>query len=87
MKFGLELDQGGYQAMKRITNSFLAALVGFSALSFGSCKSEVDKAGKALDESIEKAKEQTGRAMEKAGQAIKESGEKMQESGKAEKKQ
>jgi hypothetical protein len=73
--------------MKRITNLFLAALIGFSALPFGSCKSEVDKAGKALDESIEKAKEQTGRAMEKAGQVIKESGEKMQESRKAEKKQ
>jgi hypothetical protein len=73
--------------MKRITNLFLAALVGFSALPFGSCKSEIDKAGKAVGKSTEKAKEQTGRAMEKAGQAIKEAGEKMQESGKAEKKQ
>jgi hypothetical protein len=54
--------------MKRITNLFLAALVGFSALPFGSCKSEIDKAGKAVNESTEKAKEQTGRAMEKAGQ-------------------
>jgi ElaB/YqjD/DUF883 family membrane-anchored ribosome-binding protein len=73
--------------MKRITNLFLAALVGFSALPCGSCKSEIDKAGKVVEESTEKAKEQTGRAMEKAGQAIKEAGEKMQESGKAEKKQ
>jgi hypothetical protein len=57
--------------MKRIENLFLAALVGFSALSFGSCKSEIDKAGKSVNESTEKAKEQTGRALEKAGQAIK----------------
>jgi hypothetical protein len=54
--------------MRRITNLFLAALVGFSALPFGSCKSEIDKAGKAVDESTKKAKEQTGQAMEKAGQ-------------------
>lgn len=40
--------------MKRITNLFLAALVGFSALPFGSCKSEIDKAGKAVGESTEK---------------------------------
>jgi hypothetical protein len=87
IKFGLELDREVYQAMKRIMSLFLAALVGFSALAFGSCKSEVDKAGKALDESMEKAKEHTGRAMEKTGQAIKEAGEKMQQSGKAENKQ
>jgi hypothetical protein len=79
--------------MKRITNLLLAALVGFSALAFGSCsksedgKGPMEKAGKALDESTEKAKEQTGRALEKAGQAIKETGEKMQENGKAEKKE
>jgi len=72
--------------MTRITKLFLAALVGLSALPFG-CKSELDKAGKALDESTKKAKEQTGRALEKAGQAIKETGEKMQESAKAEEKQ
>jgi hypothetical protein len=73
--------------MTRIPNLFLAALIGFSALPFGSCKSEIDKAGKAVNESTEKAKEQTGRALEKTGAAIKEAGEKMQESGKAEKKQ
>ncbi len=89
IKFGLELDQGGLPSQEKNHEliSIIAALVGFSALPFGSCKSEVDKAGKTLDESMEKAKEQTGRAMEKAGQAIKETGEKMQESGKAEKKQ
>jgi hypothetical protein len=79
--------------MKRITNLFLAALVGFCVFAFGSCsksdddKGPMEKAGKKIDESMEKAKEQTGRAMEKAGEAIKEAGEKMQESGKAEKKQ
>jgi hypothetical protein len=45
------------------------------------------KAGKSLDVSMKKAKEQTGRAMEKAGESLKEAGEKMQESGKAEQKQ
>jgi osmotically-inducible protein OsmY len=69
--------------MPRIPNLLLAALIGFSALPFGSCKSEIDKAGETVNESTEKAKEQTGRALEKAGQAIKEAGEKMQDSGKA----
>jgi osmotically-inducible protein OsmY len=69
--------------MKRITNLFLAALVGFSALPFVSCKSEIDKAGKAVDESMDKAQQRTGEALEKAGQAIKDAGEKMQDSGKA----
>jgi hypothetical protein len=79
--------------MKRIKNLFIAALIGFSALAFGSCskseddKGHMEKAGKALDESMEKAKEQTGRAMEKAGESLKEAGEKMQKSGKAEQKQ
>ena len=57
--------------MTRITKLFLAALVGLSALPFGSCKSEVDKAGKPVNETMDKAKKQTGRAMEKTGTAIK----------------
>jgi ElaB/YqjD/DUF883 family membrane-anchored ribosome-binding protein len=40
-------------------------------------------AGKAVNESMKKAKEQTGRAMEKAGESLKEAGEKMQESEEA----
>jgi len=68
--------------MTRITKLFLAALVGFSAFPFGSCKSEIDKAGKSVNETMDKAKEQTGRVMEKTGAALKEAGEKMQESGK-----
>ena len=70
--------------MTRITNLFLAALVGFSALPFASCKSEIDKAGQAVNETIDKAKEQMGRAMEKTGAAIKEAVEKIQGSGKIE---
>jgi hypothetical protein len=79
--------------MKRIENLFLAALVGLCMLTFSSCsksdddRGPMEKAGKALDESMEKAKEQTGRAMEKAGESLKEAGEKMQKSGKAEQKQ
>jgi hypothetical protein len=86
-------DEEVYRAMKRIKYVLLAALIGLSALTLGSCsKSEDDrgpmeKAGKALDESMEKAKEQTGRIMEKAGESLKETGEKMQDSGKAEQKQ
>src|SRR5215831_8527431 len=49
-----ELDREVYQAMTRITKLFLAALVGLSALPFGSCKSEVDKAGEAANETMDK---------------------------------
>ncbi len=79
--------------MKRIKKVFLAALIGLCTLAFGSCsksdddRGPMEKAGKALDESLEKTKEQTGRAMEKAGESLKEAGEKMQENGKAEQKQ
>jgi len=72
--------------MTRMTRLFLAALVGFSALPFGSCKSQIDKADKSISETMDKAKEQTGRAMEKTGAALKEAGEKMQESVKTETK-
>ena len=67
--------------MTRITKLFLAVLVVFSVLAFGSCSKSDDGKGP-----MEKAKEQTGRAMEKTGEAIKEAGEKMQESGKTETK-
>jgi hypothetical protein len=45
--------------MRRITNLFLAALLGFSALPFVSCKSEIDKVGQAVDESKKIAREKT----------------------------
>ena len=78
--------------MTRIRKLFPAVLVVSSVLAFGSCsksddnKGPMEKTGKALDESMEKAKEQTGRAMEKTGAAIKEAGQKMQETGKTETK-
>jgi hypothetical protein len=73
--------------MKHIKNIWLAGLIGLSALAFGACsKSEDDrgpmeKAGKAADQAMEKAKEQAGQAMEKAGEAMKKAGEKVRESG------
>lgn len=73
--------------MKPIKNLFLASLVGMCALGFGSCgkseddKGPMEKAGKAVDQALDKAKEQTGRAMEKAGEAIKGAGERMREGG------
>jgi len=70
------------KVMTRITKLFLASLVGFSALPFCSCKSEIDKAGKSVNETMDKAKEQMGRAMEKTGAALKEAGEEMQEAEK-----
>jgi hypothetical protein len=70
--------------MKTLKIFFLASLVGTCALGFGSCgksedKGPMEKAGKAVDQTIDKAKETTGQAMEKAGEAIKEAGEKMRE--------
>ncbi|MGH7831440.1 MAG: hypothetical protein ACREP8_14820 [Candidatus Binatia bacterium] len=73
--------------MKLIKNVCIASLIGLCALAFGSCsKSEDDrgpmeKAGKAVDQAVEKAQEQAGQAMEKTGEALKEGGEKMRESG------
>jgi hypothetical protein len=74
--------------MKSIKNLFVASLVGLSALGFSSCskseddKGPMEKAGKAVDQAMEKAQEQTGQALEKTGEAIKDAGEKMQEGGK-----
>jgi hypothetical protein len=71
--------------MKLIRNVCLALLVGLSVIALGSCskseddKGAMEKAGKAVDQAMEKAKEQTGQAMEKAGEAMKEAGKKMRE--------
>ena len=71
--------------MKPIKNLFLASLVGICVLALGSCgkseddKGPMEKAGKAVDQGLDKAKEQTGKAMEKTGEAIKEAGERMRE--------
>lgn len=73
--------------MKTIKNVFLALLIGLSAFAFASCskseddKGSMEKAGKAVDQAMEKTKEQTGRAMEKTGEAMREAGEKLRESG------
>jgi hypothetical protein len=45
--------------MTRITKLFLAALVGLSALPFG-CKSEVDKASKAVGETMDEGQRTNG---------------------------
>jgi hypothetical protein len=73
--------------MKTMKNFLISLLIGTFALAFASCrkseddKGPMEKAGKAVDQAIEKAGEQAGRAMEKAGEAMKEAGEKMRESG------
>ena len=73
--------------MNTAKNIFLALLVATSGLAFSACsksddaKGPMEKAGQAVDDALDKAKERTGQAMEKAGEAIKETGEKMRESG------
>jgi hypothetical protein len=73
--------------MKIIKNVAMSLLIGICALAVGSCrkseddKGPMEKAGKAVDQAMEKAGEQAGRAMERAGEAMKEAGEKMRESG------
>jgi hypothetical protein len=40
-------------------------------------KGPAEKAGAAIDQAVDRAKEQTGQAMEKAGDAIKDAGSKL----------
>lgn len=81
------MDEEVNRQMKLIKNVCLALLIGLSALALGSCskseddKGAMEKAGKAVDQAMEKAKEQTGQAMEKAGETMKEAGKRMRESG------
>jgi hypothetical protein len=78
--------RGGLLTMKIMKNLLMSVLIALCALAFGSCrkseddKGPMEKAGKAIDETMEKAGEQAGRAMERAGEAMKEAGEKMRES-------
>jgi hypothetical protein len=73
--------------MKTLKNILLTLLVALFGLAFGACsksednKGPMEKAGKAADEALSKAKEKTGQAIEKAGETIKEAGEKMRGSG------
>ncbi|MGH7827663.1 MAG: hypothetical protein ACREQ7_21115 [Candidatus Binatia bacterium] len=74
--------------MKHVKNVIVSSLIGICALALGSCgksdddKGPMEKAGKAVDQAVGKAKEQTGQAMEQAGEAMKEAGEKMREAEK-----
>jgi hypothetical protein len=73
--------------MSSIKKVFLSLLVGVYALAFSSCgksdddKGPMERAGKEVDQAMEKAREETGRLMERAGEAMKDAGEKMRESG------
>jgi hypothetical protein len=76
--------------MKVFNNIFLALLV--TVFACAACsksedqKGPMEKAGRAVDEAVDKAKEKTGQVMEKAGEAMKEAGEKIRESGEKAKK-
>ena len=71
--------------MKSFNSIFLALLV--TVVAFAACsksddkKGPMEKAGQAVDQAVDKAKEKTGEVMEKAGEAMKEAGEKIRESG------
>ena len=71
--------------MKVVNNILLALLI--TIFFCAACsksddkKGPMEKAGQAVDDALDKAKERTGQVMEKAGEAIKETGEKMRESG------
>jgi len=67
----------------KIVRTFLLCSLASIVLLAGCGRSDDDKgpmerAGKAADEALEKAREQTGRALERAGETMKETGEKMQ---------
>jgi hypothetical protein len=78
--------------MKTVKHILLVLLVALSWGGFAACsKSEDDKgsmerAGRTVDEAMNKAKEQTGQAMEKAGEAMRQAGERMRQGAEKEKK-
>jgi len=70
--------------MRLIRNLSLEAVAVVFLMSFGACgkaeensKGPAEKAGAAIDQAVDRAKEQTGQAMEKAGDAIKDAGSKL----------
>jgi hypothetical protein len=73
--------------MNSVKKVLLSLLMAVSALTLVSCgksdddKGPMERAGRAVDQAMEKAKEETGRVMERAGEAIKDAGEKMRDSG------
>ena len=75
--------------MSSVKNIFLSALAASFLVSVAGCdktkeKNEgpAEKAGAAIDQAVDQAKEKAGEAMEKAGDAMKEAGEKAKEAGK-----
>ena len=73
----------------RIRNLLLGAVTAAYLISVGACgksddkgKGPAERAGAAVDQAVDQAKEQTGRAMEKAGDALKEAGNKLKDTKK-----
>jgi len=72
--------------MKNFKNIFLGISVAAVLVSVGACdkakeQGPAEKAGAAIDQAVDQAKEKTGEAMEKAGDAMKEAGDKVKEAG------
>jgi hypothetical protein len=70
--------------MKQIRNLLLGAVAATFLMSVGACgkaeenaKGPAEKAGAAIDQAVDQAKEQAGQAMEKAGDAMKDAGSKL----------
>lgn len=68
----------------QIRNLLLGAVTAAFMMSVGACgkseegaKGPAEKAGAAVDQAVDQAKEQVGQAMEKAGDAMKEAGTKL----------
>jgi len=70
--------------MRAIRNLSLGAVAATFLMFVGACgkseensKGPAEKAGAAIDQAVDRAKEETGQAMEKAGDAIKDAGSKL----------
>jgi hypothetical protein len=68
---------------KKILLGMLAAAFLMSAGACGKAKEEgpAEKAGAAIDQAVDQAKEKAGEAMEKTGDVMKEAGDKVKEAG------
>jgi predicted small lipoprotein YifL len=73
----------------QIRNLLLGIVTAVFLLSVGACgksddkgKGPAERAGAAVDQAVDQAKEQAGQAMGKAGDAIKEAGDKLKDSKK-----
>ncbi len=70
--------------MRPIRNLSFGAVAAAFLMFVGACgkaeensKGPAEKAGAAIDQAVDRAKEQTGQAMEKAGDAMKDAGSKL----------